>query len=276
MRTCKAVRPASTTPRFKDNPHRPLPHAHSMPLRPTALACALALAPWLAQAADAPAASESAAAAPVPPVVQLRVDVPPYYIAARAPGEAPRVAVDPDVDALLSSVNAADILKARDAIAAQPDLVKPQTMIVLAMRLYDIGDRHDAVFWYYAGRDRFATMQRVLDMRSLQLIRSAEVVEAFEHAAGPAMDGFAYCSIAYQAEREDRALDWVAAHPYKILGFTELPAQTEDRNAALAAAVNHLREAAQKKKATFANPAALKEVADARLAAHAHERYCWR
>jgi hypothetical protein len=232
------------------------------------LACALLAAPVLALA--------QAAEAPVRPVVQLGVDVPPYYVAGATYGAPPKVAVDPAYDALLSSKNPQDILKARDAIAAKPDLVKPQTLIVLAMRLYEIDLRDEAVFWYYAGRDRFLTMQMVLDMRSLQLIKSAEVVESFERAAGPAMDGYAYCSIAHQAEREDRAIDWVAKHPYKILGYTELPAQSEDRNASLAAAVAHLRDASAKKKALLADPATLQQLQDARLANHSHERYCFR
>ena len=232
------------------------------------LACALLAAPVLARA--------QAAEAPVRPVVQLGVDVPPYYLAGSTYGAPPKVAVDPAYDALLSSKNPPDIVKARDAIAAKPDLVKPQTLIVLAMRLYEIGLRDEAVFWYYAGRDRFMTMEMVLDMRSMQLIKSAEIVESFERAAGPAMDGYAYCSLAHQAEREDSAIDWVAAHPYKILGYTELPALSEDRNAALAAAVNHLRDASKKKKTLLADPATLKELQDARLANHSHERYCFR
>ncbi len=239
-----------------------------MNLRLATLACALLAAPVLALA--------QAASAPVRPVVQLGVDVPPYYVAGARYGEPPKVAVDPAYDALLSSKNPQDIVKARDAIDAKPELVKPQTLIVLAMRLYEIGLRDEAVFWYYAGRDRFLTMEMVLDMRSMQLIRSAEIVESFERAAGPAMDGYAYCSIAHQAEREDRAIDWVAAHPYKILGYTELPAQSEDRNAALAAAVTHLRDASRKKKELLADPATLKQLEDARLANHSHERYCFR
>jgi len=238
-----------------------------MTLRLATLACVLLAAPFLGSA--------RAADASVQPVVQLGVDVPPYYLAGGRFGEPPKVAVDPAYDALLSSRDAKDILKARDAIAARPDLVKPQVMIVLAMRLYEINQRDDAVFWYYAARDRFITMEMVLDMRSLQLIRSAEVVETFERAAGPAMDGYAYCSIARQAERENRAIDWVAGHPYKILGYSELPAQSEDRNAALAAAVAHLRDASKKKQALLDDPATLKQLEDARLANHSHERYCF-
>ena len=245
-----------------------------MRIRPVLLLSALLAAPMLAlaQAASAPA---SAPAQAVPPVIQLGVDVPPYYLAGARFGEPPKVAVDPALDKLLSSSKRADIQQAVLAIAAKPDLVKPETLIVLSMRLYDVGLRDDAVFWYYAGRDRFLTMGQVLDMRSLQLVRSTELVETFIRAAGPAMDGYAYCSVAHQAESEDRAIAWVAAHPYKILGYTELPAVSEDRNAALAAAVSHLRDASRKKKALLADPKTFAELEAARERSHAHERYCW-
>jgi len=233
-----------------------------------ALSTLLAAPPLaLAQAASAPGS--------VAPVVQLHVDVPPYYIAGATYGTPPSVAVDPQFDKLLASAKRADIQKAVVAIAAKPDLVKPDTLIVLAMRLYDVGLRDDAVFWYYVGRDRFLTMAQVLDMRSIQLTRSAETTESFLRAAGPAMDGYAYCSLAHQAEQEDRAIAWVAAHPWRILGYTELPAIADDRNAALAAAVNHLRDASRKKKALLADPKTLADLEDARQRNHAHERYCW-
>ena len=245
-----------------------------MRIRPALFLSALLAAPLLALAQAASAAA-SAPEAAVPPVVQLGVDVPPYYVAGARFGLAPKVAVDPDYDKLLSSARREDIQRAVLAIAAKPELVKPETLIVLAMRLYDVGLRDDAVFWYYAGRDRFLTMEQVLDMRSLQLVRSTEVVETFIRAAGPAMDGYAYCSVAQQAEHEDRAIAWVAAHPYKILGYSELPGATEDRNAALVDAVNHLRDASRKKKALLDDPKTLGELMDARARNQAHERYCW-
>ena len=137
------------------------------------------------------------------PVRQIGIYVQPFYEAARSPGERPRVAVGKQYNDLLSSSRREDILAARDLIVAKPALVTPMTMMVLAIRLYDVGLRDDAVFWYYAGRDRFLTMAQVLDMRSIQLVRSAEVTQAFLRAAGPAMDGYAYCSVAHQAEQEE-------------------------------------------------------------------------
>jgi hypothetical protein len=43
-------------------------------------------------------------------------------------------------------------------IVAKPQVVTPMTMMVLAIRLYDVGLRDDAVFWFYASKDRFQTL----------------------------------------------------------------------------------------------------------------------
>ena len=233
--------------------------------------CALLAAPTLVLAQ---AASEPQAAAE--PVRQLVVYVMPYYSAGDTFAAAPKVAVDPLYDALLASTDVADIRKARDAIAAKPNLVSPETMMVLAIRLYDVGLRDDALFWFYAGRDRFLTMDAVLDMRSLRLVREADTVTRFVEALGPAMDGYALCDVVRHGEREDRAIAWVAAHPYKLLGYSDLPAQSEDRNAALAHAVNRLRELSQNNQALLAKPEAQAQLAEARKKTQADVRFCWK
>ena len=238
-----------------------------------ALLCTLLVLPALA---GAQAASAPAPAAPAEPVRQMVIYLQPYYAAGSNFNEPPKVAVDPAYDALLSSVNPADIRKARDAIAAKPDLVKPETMMVLAIRLYDVGLRDDAVFWFYAGRDRFLTMEAVLDMRSLRLTRVADTVGSFIDAIGATMDGYAMCDVARHQEREDRAIAWVAAHPYKALGYSDLPAQSEDRNAALANAVGKLREMSAHNKDLLARPEVQQQLADARKRTQADARFCWK
>ena len=242
-----------------------------MRIRLDLIFCALLALPALARA--------QAASAPAPvaaPVRQLVVYVLPYYAAGDTFAAAPKVAVDPVYDKLLASTSASDIRKARDAIAAQPELVKPETMMTLAIRLYDTGQRDDAVFWYYAGRDRFLTMQAVLDMRSLRLAKTADVVDAFVAALGATMDGYALCNVAHHQELEDRAIAWVAAHPYKLLGYSDLPAQSEDRNAALANAVNKLREASAQNQQILAQPETLAQLAAARQKSQADARFCWK
>ncbi len=210
------------------------------------------------------------------PMRQFVIYVLPYYSAGATFMEAPKVTVDPTYDKLLSSTSPADIRKARDAISAQPDLVKPDTMMVLAIRLYDTGQRDDAVFWYYAGRDRFLTMEAVLDMRSLRLAKVAETVDSFVSAVGPTMDGYALCDVARHQQLEDRAIAWVAAHPYKLLGYGDLPAQTDDRNAALVLAVTKLREASAHNQELLSQPEALARLAAARKQSQADVRFCWK
>ena len=220
--------------------------------------------------------AQSAPAPVAEPVRQLVVYVPPYYAAGDTFAAAPKVAVDPDYDKLLASTSAADIRKVRDALAARPDLVSPETMMVLAIRLYDTGQRDDAVFWYDAGRDRFLTMDAVLDMRSLQLLKVVEVVQSFIDAIAPAMDGYALCDPARHQEREDRAIAWVAAHPYKLLGYSDLPAQSDDRNAALVDAVNKLREMSAHNRELLAQPEMLAKLAEIRKQNQADARFCWK
>ncbi len=243
------------------------------------LLSALLAAPLLAtaQPASAPAAEASAPASALEArrVYKLYVDVPPYYFSGDKLNAPATVQVDPDWDKLLSSANRVDIRRAEEGIGARPELVKPQTFMVLAMRLYDVGLRDDAVFWYYVGRSRYVTMEDVLDMRSMQLAESAQIVGRFVHAAEPAMNGYALCSVARQQAIQDRAIAWVADHPYKVLGYTELPAATEDRNAALVAAVQSLRDEAKRDKTLMSDPANVAALEARRAQTHDHERFCW-
>lgn len=260
LRACRIAR-------FADNRTATIPDDRNFQMR---LRIALILCAAFGASTSAPCAPAAE------PVRQLAINLPPFYVAAASPAAPPAVAVDPAYDALLASTDGARIRKARDAIAAHPDLVKPETMMVLAIRLYDTGLRDDAVFWYYAGRDRFVTMEAVLDMRSLRLARTAETVDSFIKAVGPAIDGYALCNVERHQERDDRAIEWVAAHPYKLLGYSDLPAQSEDRNAALAAAVGNLREASVNNALQMANPEMRAQLADYRKSTEADARYCWK
>ena len=241
------------------------------------LLCSLLALPAIAgaQAASAPTPALPAATK-AEPVRQVDLNLLPYYAPAAKFAAPPKVRVDPAYDALLSSNNVADIRKARDAIAANPDLVAPETMMVLAIRLYDVGLRDDAVFWFYAGRDRSLTMDAVLDMRSLLLARRAVILSGFVGAIAPTMDGYALCDVVRHQEREDRAVAWVAAHPYKLLGYTDLPAQSEDRNAALEAAINKLRDLSAHNRELLSNPELLARLADARRQSQADAKFCWK
>jgi len=209
-------------------------------------------------------------------VRQIGVFVKPYYEAGATLAAPPKVAVDPAYDKLLMSMKREDIAKVRDAIAAAPELVKPTTLVVLAIRLYDVGLRDDAVFWFYAARDRYATLEAIADMRSLALVGMANAMEDFVGAVAPAINGYAFCDIGKQQAQEQKALAWVAAHPYRLLESTELPALADDRNAALGASLARLDEASAKARAMLDKPENRTEMLELRAHNHIDERYCWK
>src|SRR6476659_10375509 len=119
------------------------------------------------------------------PVRQIGIYVQPFYESARTPGERPRVAVGKQYNDLLASSRREDILAARDLIVAKPGLVTPMTMMVLAIRLYDVGLRDDAVFWFYVARARYITLEDVVDVSVRGLASASEAMKNFAKLAGP-------------------------------------------------------------------------------------------
>ena len=106
----------------------------------------------------------------------------PYYQSARSPEEAPRVAVARKYDAQLASTRAEDIAAVSDMVKAEPALITPVTLMVLAVRLYDVGMRDEAVFWFYVAKDRFITLAEVLDLQHPALAPRRARVRAKEPA----------------------------------------------------------------------------------------------
>lgn len=217
-----------------------------------------------------------AAEAAAEPVRQIALYVPPYYAAGASFGEPPTVAVDPAYDKLLASLAPADIRRVRDGVEADPAMVTPLTLIVLAIRLYDVGLRDDATFWYDVARDRYATMEAVLDMRSLRLLRVAETMDSFVASAGPTLDGYALCDLAHGQAQADKAIDWVSVHPYGLLQSPQLPAQDDNRAASLGAAIAQLRQNAAEARRYLSDPDQLAALQARRQQAQADARFCWK
>src|SRR4051812_25091627 len=95
-------------------------------------------------------------------VTRVDIYVEPYYAAAESPDGHPMVAIGKIFDELLTSTKREDIVAARDKIASDPKVITPMTMMVLAIRLYDLGLRDDSVFWFYAAKDRYITLAAVV------------------------------------------------------------------------------------------------------------------
>src|SRR5687768_7086279 len=98
---------------------------------------------WLPFGAVASGAFMATASA-AEPVRHIGIYVQPYYEAARGASEKPLVLIGKSFDGLLSSTRREDIVAARDKVMADPKRVTPMTMMVLAIRLYDVGLRDDS------------------------------------------------------------------------------------------------------------------------------------
>jgi hypothetical protein len=209
------------------------------------------------------------------PVKHVAIYVEPFYRAARNPGEAPQVGTGRPHAEKLASVKREDILAARDMIVANPQLVSPMTMMVLAIRLYDAGLRDDAVFWFYAAKDRYITLTDVMQPNTPLLAQSGDAMKNFNTLAGPVINGYAFCDLAKQKMQRAKALAWVEANPYGVVFSDKLPARTADRNSALAQAIANARANAAREAAYLENPQNAAEFSATRKKNEMDAKFCW-
>jgi hypothetical protein len=210
------------------------------------------------------------------PVRQIGIYVQPFYEAARTPVEKPRVAVGKQYNDLLSSSRREDILAARDLIVAKPALVTPMTMMVLAIRLYDVGLRDDAVFWFYVAKERYVVMSEVIDVKTRLLAQADDAVRNFSTLAGPVINGYAFCDLGRQKEHHAKAIDWVEANPYQVMFMDKAPALPGDRAANLKRAIVNAKERAAKERAYFDDPKTREDYYAARKRNEADVKFCWK
>jgi len=221
------------------------------------------------------AAAVSLSAAHAEPVRHIGIYVQPYYEAAREPGGTPRVAVGRSFDGLASNKRE-DIVGIRDRIVKEPKLVTPMTLMVLAIRLYDVGLRDDAVFWFYAAKDRFLTLDEVVDVGAGGLAQVEDAIRNFSTLAGPIINGYAFCDIANQQTIRAKALDWVEQNPYEAIFMERLPAKQSNRKQALVEALATLRASAAKEAAYFKDASNIAKFRADRARNRVDEKYCWK
>jgi len=217
-------------------------------------------------------AVQSASAAE--PVRRIEIYVQPYYVASQKPGQPPQhVAVGRTYDGLLASMKKEDILAARDRVEADPRTTTPMTMMVLAIRLYDVGLRDDALFWFYAAKDRYLTL---VDVATGGLAQVEQAVRDFATLAGPFINGYAFCDVANQQAIRAKALDWVEKNPYEAMFMEPLPAKSSNRRQALVKAHALIRDNAAKERAYLQDPANVAKLRADRAANGADDKYCWK
>jgi hypothetical protein len=209
------------------------------------------------------------------PVKQIDIYVTPYYGSAKTLDGRPTVAVATAFDTQLESNKREEILAVRDAIQTQSRLITPMTLMVLAVRLYDVGLRDDAVFWFYVAKDRYLTMADVVDMKSASLAPVDDAMGAFLTLAGPFINSYAFCNLAKQHDAEVKSIAWIEQHPYEAVFMEKLPALSGDRTQNLQKSIQSLKESAHKTQEYFGHPKNLEDFKKTRKDNHVVEQYCW-
>jgi hypothetical protein len=210
------------------------------------------------------------------PMQRIPLTVEPYYAAPRDPAEAPRVAVGKQYNEQLASSRREDILAVRDKIVASPKLVTPMTLMVLAVRLYDVGLRDDAVFWFYAAKDRYVIMSEVLDVRHPGLVQVEDAVKNFATLAGPIINGYAFCDLARQRDQHAKAVAWVEANPYEVMFMAQAPALPGDRGENHKRAIASAKDRAAKERAYFDDAKTVESYYATRKRNETDVKYCWK
>jgi hypothetical protein len=239
--------------------------------RPKLLVALVVLAAW----AGGAAAQAPSLDADTKPVKQIDVYVTPYYAYAKTLDGRPTVAVNAMFDTQLSSNKREDILAVRDAIQAQPKLITPMTLMVLAIRLYDVGLRDDAVFWFYVAKKRYLTLADVVDMKASSLAGVEDAMGAFGTLAGPFINSYAFCNLAKQLDAEVKSIAWIEQHPYEAVFMEKLPALPGGRTQNLHKSIQSLEENVQKERQYFDSPKNLENFNKTRKENHVPEQYCW-
>jgi hypothetical protein len=87
-----------------------------------------------------------------------------------------------------------------EEMATQKDALTPEQMFVLAIRLFDLGDNDNAVYWFYEAQFRAKLFQAALD--PLQVTRVGDpafelpaAYSAFTQLSGEYINGYAGCDI---------------------------------------------------------------------------------
>lgn len=208
----------------------------------------------------------------------IPVQVSPYYTAGDTREDRPQVAIGNVYSPMLASNRLEDILQARDVIAADPSVITPMTLFVLAIRLYDLGERDEAVFWYYAGKNRAITLVDTLSFApGFDAGGVRDAIGAFIQLAGPYFNSYAFCDFQKQQAVSLRAIDWVEAHPYETIFADNLRSRRKagDINANLAASIKSIRDGRDREIVMMNDPTQLAEWRKQRDEQQTDAKFCW-
>ena len=205
-------------------------------------------------------------------ITSIDIYVSPFYSAKE--GKPEYVHVYEPIDDLLMKNDVPSLKKAIKIIEDAPDMVAPTTLMTVAARAYDLGLKDDAVFWFYAGKNRFLTFARVIDIKDEMFRETESANAAFLQLVGNVVNPYAFCDLAKQRDAAARARDWVKDHPYKAIFSDKFPSMASDRKAALKEVIEKFKADQQKQKQYFADPKNRADYIAERKKYRTDERFC--
>ncbi len=205
-------------------------------------------------------------------VKRIGVYVDPYYRAATDANERPSVSVARAFDDRLSQNDPQRIKEVEAEIRKHPELVTPMSLMVLSIRLYDMGFRDDAVFWHYVAKDRLRTISQIV---SSGISGAIVATRDFAATAGPVINGYAFCDLRKQRLARRAAFEWVRDNPYQAIFLPQLSSPFADRVAALREVMTLIENDVNREAEYLDFPANRERLTSARQESGADRMYCW-
>lgn len=183
----------------------------------------------------------------------LDIYVLPYYF---SDGQQIRVGaeVGPALQPLLAAGSTKDLAAARAQVEADAARVASPALMVLAVRLYDAGQRDEAAFWFYVAQLRYRLFGLVINRSRADLWAERMAMSAFNEQAGRYLHSYALCDMERWPKLRTAALDWVLTHPEAALNDPSLPGLAADRPALLERARAQLKLAFDRDNQHLLNP----------------------
>lgn len=165
--------------------------------------------------------------------------------------------------------------KAEKIVQDAPQMVSPITLFVLSARAYDLGLRDDAVFWFYAAKNRAILLRGVIDMEGEKFTDVVAAIGAFMKLVGDVVNPYAFCDIKKQQDIADKALEWTKKNAYEAMFSPEFSSPHEDRKAALAKGIEKLEARNKKEKDYFLDKDNLANFKAMRKQNGTDEKFCF-
>lgn len=165
---------------------------------------------------------QSRAAEAAPGTTQAIRGPMPIYVTPYYDSKGPQVAVGPYSEQI-AKANTSSARSLSDALKAHRGELRPEAMFALAVRLYDLGEKDEAVYWFYTAQYRARLFASVVDPSSPRAIGSAgfelmQAYGAFQQLAGEYINGYGFGDLA----KLDKTLHVVLEEGMQLPDFATL------------------------------------------------------